>query len=214
MVTASMFYILLLFVAYQLCNNYGYLHVISCSPGSPIGCGAPPTLATGVTGEYNGTTVSSVIVYQCQQSGFIPSAPSSVCGENGRWSPDPSQVVCVQLPGLSLRFPATTVELKQYCKTLTFLQMFSIYILILFRWANKCRLMLSLLPFCSQLHCLWGSFLFLWSDCWAIQQYHSCLRVSLPVSTRVSTRGKEDIAVWGRWKVEPWPSESLYRYKY
>ena len=104
--------------------------------------------------------------------------------------------------------------LKQYCKTLTFLQMFSIYILILFRLANKCRLMLSLLPFCSQLHCLWGSFLFLWSDRWAIQQYHSCLRVSLPVSTRVSTRGKEDIAVWGRWKVEPWPSESLYRYKY
>ena len=96
-----------------------YLHVISCSPGSPIGCGAPPTLATGVTGEYNGTAVSSVIIYQCQQSGFAPSAPSSVCGEDGRWSPDPSQVVCVELPGLLLRFPATTVELKQYCKTLT-----------------------------------------------------------------------------------------------
>ena len=41
------------------------------------------------------TTVSSVIVYQCQQSGFAPSRPSSVCGEDGRWSPDPSQVVCM-----------------------------------------------------------------------------------------------------------------------
>ena len=188
-----------------------YLHVISCSPGSPDGCGAPPTLATGVTGEYNGTTVSSVVIYQCQQSGFIPSAPTSVCGEDGRWSPDPSQVVCVELPGLLLRFPATTVELKQYCKTLTILQMFSIYIMILFRLANKCRLMLSLLLFCSQLHWLWSSLLFLWSDRGAIQQYHSWFRDILPVSVRISSRGKEDITVWGRWKVEPWPSGSLYR---
>ena len=73
------------------------------------------------------------------------------------------------------------------------------------------QIVLSLLLFCSQLHCLWSSLLFLWSDRWAIQQYHSWLRVSLPVSTRVSTRGKEDIAVWGGWKVESWPSESLYR---
>ena len=183
--------------------------MIPCSPGGPFGCGAPPTLATGVTGEYNGTAASSVIFYQCQQSGFAPSVPSSVCGEDRRWSPDPSQVVCVELPGL-LRFPATTVELKQYCKTLTLLQMFSIYILILFRLV---KLMLSLLLFCSQLHCLWSSLLFLWSDCGVIQQYHGWVRVSLPVSVRVSSRGKEDIAVWGRWEVEPWASESLYRYE-
>ena len=110
--TPSMFYYCwLLHINYATCNNYGYLH--SCSPGGPFGCEAPPTLATGVTGKYNDTTVSSVIVYQCQQSGFIPSisAPSSVCGYDGRWSPDPSQVVCVELPGLLLRFPATTVEL-------------------------------------------------------------------------------------------------------
>ena len=47
---------------------------------------------------YN-TTVSSVIVYQCQLSGFAPSVPTSVCGEDGRWSPDPSQVLCVTVPG-------------------------------------------------------------------------------------------------------------------
>ena len=87
--------------------------VTSYSSGSPIDCEAPPNLASGVSGEYNATTVSSVIVYQCQQSGFAPSSPNSVCGEDGRWNPDPSQVVCVMLPGLFLRFPATTVEPKQ-----------------------------------------------------------------------------------------------------
>ena len=46
----------------------------------------------------------------------------------------------------------------------------------------------------------------------AILYYHSGLRVNLPVSVRVSTRGKWDITVWGRWKVEPWASESVHRY--
>ena len=45
--------------------------------------------------EPHSTTVSSVIVYQCQKLGFTPSAPSSVCEEDGRWSPDPSQVTCM-----------------------------------------------------------------------------------------------------------------------
>ena len=51
-------------------------------------------------GDYNTTTVSSVIVYQCQQEGFAPSVSSSVCGEDGRWSPDPTQVVCAAVPGM------------------------------------------------------------------------------------------------------------------
>ena len=51
-------------------------------------------------GDYNTTTVSSLIVYQCQQEGFVPSVSSSVCGEDGRWSPDPSQVVCAAVPGM------------------------------------------------------------------------------------------------------------------
>ena len=49
------------------------------------------------------TTVSSVIVYQCQQSEFAPSVPNSVCGEDGTWSPDPTQVVCMMM------IPTTTV---------------------------------------------------------------------------------------------------------
>ena len=63
-----------------------------------------PTLASGVAVvQPHTTTVSSVIVYQCQQSGFTPSPPSSVCDENGTWSPDPTQVMCVMVT------PTTTV---------------------------------------------------------------------------------------------------------
>ena len=56
-------------------------------------------------------TVSSVIVYQCQQSGFTPSPPDSVCDENGTWSPDPTQVVCSMIPTTlsTLSPPAGTV---------------------------------------------------------------------------------------------------------
>ena len=63
-----------------------------------------PTPPSGVTVvQPHSTTISSVIVYQCQQSGFTPSPPSSVCGEDGTWSPDPTQVVCVMV------IPTTTV---------------------------------------------------------------------------------------------------------
>ena len=63
-----------------------------------------PTPASGVTvAQPHTTTVSSVIVYQCQQSGFTPSVSSSVCGEDGTWSPDPTQVVCMMV------IPTTTV---------------------------------------------------------------------------------------------------------
>ena len=44
--------------------------------------------------QFTSTRVSSVIFYQCQQSGFAPSSLSAVCMESERWSPDPSQVVC------------------------------------------------------------------------------------------------------------------------
>ena len=75
---------------------------------STIDCGGP-TPASGVTVlEPHTTTVSSVIVYQCQQSGFAPSLPSSVCGEDGRWSPDPSQVVCLEVPTTPTPTPTPT----------------------------------------------------------------------------------------------------------
>ena len=38
--------------------------------------------------------VNSEIVYQCEESGFSPSGNSSLCWEDGMWSPDPSQVIC------------------------------------------------------------------------------------------------------------------------
>ena len=69
---------------------------------STVVCGNP-TPPTGVTvAQPHNTTVSSVIAYQCQQSGFAPSPPSSVCVDNGTdngvWSPDPTQVVCTMIP--------------------------------------------------------------------------------------------------------------------
>ena len=50
---------------------------------------------------YN-TTVSSVVFYQCRP-GFTATPPDSVCDENGTWSPDPTQVMCVMV------IPTTTV---------------------------------------------------------------------------------------------------------
>ena len=75
---------------------------VTCSffSASTIVC-EDPTPPSGVSVvQPHTTTVSSVIVYQCQQSEFAPSLPSSLCGEDGRWSPDPSKVVCVTLTGM------------------------------------------------------------------------------------------------------------------
>ena len=41
--------------------------------------------------------VNSEIVYQCEESGFSPSSNSSLCGEDGMWSPDSSQVMCMMI---------------------------------------------------------------------------------------------------------------------
>ena len=67
-------------------------------------------MASGVTVlEPHNTTVSSVIVYQCQQAGFMPLVPSSVCGEDGTWSPDPSKVTCMVTPVIAM-MPTGTVR--------------------------------------------------------------------------------------------------------
>ena len=71
-------------------------------------------------------TVSSVIVYQCQQSGFTPSLPSSVCGDDGTWSPDPSQVMCVMIP--TSASPAGTVEDYQQYWSRKFIEYLLYYI--------------------------------------------------------------------------------------
>ena len=71
--------------------------VISYSLVSVLTCGAP-VLASGVIGRYNTTTVSSEVFYQCQKAEFAPSEPRSKCGEDVKWTPDPSQVVCRMIP--------------------------------------------------------------------------------------------------------------------
>jgi len=70
--------------------------LVGCShAASTVNCGDPNTATSGVIVQpYSSTAVSSVIFYQCQQSGFAPSSSSSVCGEDERWNPDPFQVVC------------------------------------------------------------------------------------------------------------------------
>ena len=76
------------------CDSFFFLILFVAST---VVCGNP-TPASGVTvAQPHNITVSSVIVYQCQQSGFAPSVSSSVCGEDGTWSPDPSQVMCVMV---------------------------------------------------------------------------------------------------------------------
>ena len=44
--------------------------------------------------ELHSNAVNSEIVYQCEESGFTPSGNRSLCGEDGMWSPDPSEVIC------------------------------------------------------------------------------------------------------------------------
>ena len=59
-----------------------------------VSCGTP-SFASGVDVEpVTNTTVDSEIVYQCQ-SGFLPEGRmTSVCRGDGRWTPDPSILMC------------------------------------------------------------------------------------------------------------------------
>jgi len=61
---------------------------------STVDCGDPNNATNELIVQYSSTRVSSVIFYRCWQSGFAPSSSSAVCMDDGRWSPDPSQVVC------------------------------------------------------------------------------------------------------------------------
>ena len=92
---------------------YTVLHVYyCCSPASPAVCEEPTPASGVIVVQPHNTTVSSVIVYQCQQTGTSPSSPSSVCGEDERWNPDPSQVMCVTLPGTLRLFLQSAPMLK------------------------------------------------------------------------------------------------------
>lgn len=59
--------------------------------------------------EYNTTAVGSVIYYQCHEQGFV----GSLCGEDGMWNPDPSQLMCGMEPTVMTGRPVE-VCLLQY----------------------------------------------------------------------------------------------------
>ena len=58
-----------------------------------VSCGTP-SFSGRVDVEPFSTTVGSEIAYQCQ-SGLLPEGRiTSVCGEDGRWTPDPANLIC------------------------------------------------------------------------------------------------------------------------
>ena len=60
-----------------------------CSLASAIVCGAT-SFASGVIVEpFRSTIVGSEIYYQCQPGGFPEERTTLLCGEDGRWNPDP-----------------------------------------------------------------------------------------------------------------------------
>ena len=64
--------------------------------------------------EPHNTTVNSFIFYECQQPEFVPSNSSSICREDGMWSPDPSLVMCLdELTTTSIPTRGTVGGVKQ-----------------------------------------------------------------------------------------------------
>ena len=56
----------------------------------------PPTVPTNgsIYGAYQNTTEGTVIVFGCK-SGFVPAGnTTAVCASDGRWIPDPADLVC------------------------------------------------------------------------------------------------------------------------
>ena len=88
--------------------------------------------------QYTSTRVGSVIFYQCWQSGFDPSSLSAVCMEDGRWSPDPSQVVCRMIPVPMSMLISTPTLIPTGTKIAVALQIWEVeYSLLVFRFCVK-----------------------------------------------------------------------------
>ena len=59
-----------------------------------VSCGAPYFAGRVEVEPFSSTTVGSEIAYQCQ-SGLLPEGRmTSVCGEDGRWNPDTTILIC------------------------------------------------------------------------------------------------------------------------
>ena len=83
-----------------------------CSPVSSTVCGVPifSSGASGVAVEpFGSTIVNSEIVYQCQP-GLLPEGKRTLlCGEDGRWSPDP-QGLCTGISLLILSYKSVLID--------------------------------------------------------------------------------------------------------
>ena len=59
-----------------------------------VSCGTPTFAGRVDVESFTSTTVGSEIVYQCQ-SGLLPEGRiTAVCREDGRWNPDPVNLLC------------------------------------------------------------------------------------------------------------------------
>ena len=66
-------------------------HTCKVDCGPPVGMNSS---STSVTIEYNSTVIDSILSFTCKE-GFLPSdVLTSVCLENGKWSPDPIKHIC------------------------------------------------------------------------------------------------------------------------
>ena len=68
---------------------------------TPVNCSNPTVPGNGSIEAYQNTTEGAEIVFRCDQQysmgnpGFVPAGNmTAVCGAEGRWSPDPGDLVC------------------------------------------------------------------------------------------------------------------------
>ena len=61
-------------------------------------CGAPPPPVNGSVQPHTNTTEGSVVVFQCDP-GFVPEGVmTTVCANDGQWTPNPGSVTCSPTP--------------------------------------------------------------------------------------------------------------------
>ena len=83
-----------------------------CSPVSTTVCGAPvfSSGASGVAVEpFGSNIVNSEMVYQCQTGLLLEGRRTLLCGEDGRWNPDP-QDLCTGISLLILPYKSVLID--------------------------------------------------------------------------------------------------------
>ena len=66
--------------------------LIYCFP--PVNCSDPTFPTNGSSAPYQNTTEGAEIFFWCNP-GFVPAGRMrAVCGTDGRWTPDPADLVC------------------------------------------------------------------------------------------------------------------------